>query len=79
MLQTLLLFVLFAIIFVVFIVIAVVHNVMNVVNQVKDVFNGTGKKPTKGSSVVDTRPQDIATRKIFNKDEGEYVDFKEVE
>lgn len=79
MLQTLLLFVLFAIIFVVFVAIAVVHNVMNTVNKVKDALRGTGRKPTKDTSITDTRPQDIASHKIFTKDEGEYVDFQEVE
>jgi len=78
MLQTLLLFFLFAIVFVVIIVLAVLHNVVNTVNKVKDALKGTGRKQTKDTSIVDTRSHDIASRKIFTKDEGEYVDFQEV-
>ena len=40
-----------------------------------------GKKTTtkSGETIVDARDPETANRKIFDKDEGEYVKFKEVE
>lgn len=31
-----------------------------------------------GETIIDTRSQEDANRKIFSRDEGEYVDYKEI-
>lgn len=40
-------------------------------------FHFTVRNQGNGPSIIDTRPDDVAQRKIFSKDEGEYVDFTE--
>lgn len=90
MLQVLLLLFLFGFVAFVITVASFVRKVMHSVKQVKTAFHPTGDysartEQTKTSSqrsarisVIDTRPEAIATRKIFSKDEGEYVGFEEV-
>lgn len=60
--------------------------VLRVIGQVKQTLNqfGGGKanddrqaRRSKKPTVHDTRGDAVANRKIFAKDEGEYVDFKE--
>lgn len=77
-LKALLLIVLFAVVF-------VVITAVSVAWKVKDLLNSVQGKKKRGSradrpeqpTIRDTRPSDQASRKIFSKDEGEYVDFKE--
>lgn len=64
-----------AFLFVVCAVIIVAHNMLRIIHKMK----GTDKpKSHTKSDIVDTRPQDVANRKIFSQDEGEYVDFKDL-
>ncbi len=41
-------------------------------------YNGSSACANRKQTVHDNRSQDTANRKIFNKNEGEYVDFEEV-
>lgn len=71
--KALLLLVALGLFFVLLIVLRVVGQVRQTLNQ----FGGGTKEKPKGQTVHDTRGGDVASRKIFAKDEGEYVDFKE--
>lgn len=40
---------------------------------------GRQSAASSGLTIVDTRPPEVARRRIFSDDEGEYVDYEEVE
>ena len=39
---------------------------------------GGSRQAQGGATVYDTRPDEVAGRKIFSKDEGEYIDYTDV-
>lgn len=66
----------------VFRIIYSLFNLRNQFNRMGDNMrdSGKGRSRTSGKETVsDNRPQQRADRKIFSDDEGEYVDFEEVE
>lgn len=78
MIQTLFLFISFVLIMAAIVVIAFVRKVTSTVNKMKDSLKG-GNDSFGKDTVIDTRQQERAKRKIFTSDEGEYVDYEEVE
>lgn len=61
-----------------------IHKVVNDLNQQMGDATGSGKQTTpphsytdNGDTIIDTRGTEQANQKIFGKDEGEYVDYKE--
>lgn len=40
---------------------------------------GRQSAASSGLTIIDTRPPEVARRRIFSDDEGEYVDYEEVE
>lgn len=78
MLQALFLFIAFVFIMAAIVVITFIRKVTSTVNKLKDSLNG-GNDSHRKDTIVDTRQQERAKRKIFTDDEGEYVDYEEVE
>lgn len=79
LLKALLLLVVLGIFFALLVVVRVIGQVRRTLNQFggrQDSGNGQTRR-TKEQTVHDTRGEGVANRKIFAKDEGEYVDFKE--
>lgn len=69
-----------------FVVWRIWKRIHNTVNQFNRQFSGNAQqqatsqnrttKTDSGETIIDTRSQEKLNRKIFNKDEGEYVDYE---
>lgn len=80
LLKALLLLIVVGLVFVAVVVLRVVGQVRQTLNQLGGGKRGGGggqRKAAKRQTVHDTRTDSVASRKIFAKDEGEYVDFTE--
>lgn len=75
MIQGILLFLLFIFFIGIVIVAYIAATALRLFHKAKDSVEG--KKRRKSTTIVDTRSKEVAERKIFDKDEGEYVDFTE--
>lgn len=54
-------------------------SIFKLYRQLTDKFHTVQREPHAGDTVSDRRPDAQSSRKIFSQDEGEYVDFEEVE
>lgn len=62
---------------VIIIVAIMVTVVMRSFWRAKEILKGGKDRKANSQTIVDTRSSDIANRKIFTKDEGEYVEYEE--
>lgn len=54
-------------------------SILKLYRQLTDKFRAVQREPHTDDTVSDRRPDAESSRKIFSQDEGEYVDFEEVE
>lgn len=81
MLNVLLFIVLVFVFLVVGIVLYFVRIVYRAYHQVRNTFTGQSSQQyqdEQNETIFDTRSEDVVERKIFEKNEGEYIDYTEV-